>query len=60
MASLGCPLRFEEKWFLKKEVFKGLGQKYCYYMDMLVVGGSIYEVTGTAKRSEAIGGILEQ
>jgi len=27
---------------------------------MLAVGGSIYEVTGTVERSEAIGGTLEQ
>jgi len=27
---------------------------------MLAVGGSIYEVTGTVERSEAIGGMLEQ
>ena len=30
------------------------------YVDMLAVGGSIYEVTGTVERSEAIGGTLEQ
>jgi len=29
-------------------------------VDMLAVGGSIYEVTGTVERSEAIGGTLEQ
>jgi len=29
-------------------------------VDMLAIGGSIYEVTGTAERSEAIGGTLEQ
>ena len=31
-----------------------------YYVDMLAVGGSIYEVTRTVERSEAIGGTLEQ
>ena len=29
-------------------------------VDMLAAGGSIYEVTGTVERSEAIGGTLEQ
>ena len=29
-------------------------------VDMLALGGSIYEVTGTVERSEAIGGTLEQ
>ena len=57
---MGCPLRFEEKRFSKKEVFEGSGQECCYHVDMLAVGGSIYEVTGTVERSEAIGGTLEQ
>jgi len=57
---LGCPLQFKEKRFSKKEVFKGSKQECCYHMDMLAVSGSIYEVTGTVERSEAIGGTLEQ